>query len=70
MSVQEIERQLPDLSPAELERIERLARVLRHVREPGWEDRIAQAHNEMDAGKKYYEDDLLKLMVERRPPEQ
>ena len=66
MSVQEIERQLPDLSPAELERIEKLARILRHVGEPGWAERIAQAHAEMDAGKKYYEADLLKVMAERR----
>jgi hypothetical protein len=66
MSVQEIEQQLPDLSPAELERIEKLARVLRHVGEPGWAERIAEAHASMDNGKKFYEEDLLKVMAERR----
>ena len=70
MSVQEIEQQLPELSPTELERIEKLARILRHVGEPGWAERVAQAHAEMDAGKKFYEADLLKVMAERRPPAQ
>jgi len=70
MSVQEIERRLPDLSPAELERIEKLARILRHVGEPDWAERIAQAHAAMDAGKKFYEEDLLGVMAERRPAAQ
>jgi hypothetical protein len=66
MSAQEIEQHLPDLSPAELERIEKLPRVLRDVGEPGWAERIAEAHASMDKGKKFYEEDLLKVMAERR----
>ena len=65
MSVQELEQQLATLSPAELERVEKLVRILRHVNEPGWKERVAQAHAEMDAGRKYYEADLLKVMAER-----
>lgn len=66
MSVQEIEEQLATLTPSELERVEKLVRILRHVNEPGWKERVAKAHAEMDAGKKYYEADLQKVMGERR----
>jgi hypothetical protein len=66
MSVKEIEQQIAELPPSELERIERFVRALRHVNESGWKDRVAQAHAGMDAGKKYGEEDLLRIMAEKR----
>ena len=64
--MKEIEQRIAELPPAELERIERFVRALRHVNEPDWKGRVAQAHAEMDAGKKHGEADLLKIVAEKR----
>ena len=65
MSMKEIEQQIAELPPAELERIERFVRALRHVNEPGWKERVARAHEQMDSGEKFGEAELLKIMAEK-----
>lgn len=63
MSVQEIQSQLAKLSPQELANVARFLDSLRQTHTPEYARALAEAHREMDAGRKISEADLARLLA-------
>ena len=67
MSVQEIQSQLTKLSPQELAAVARFLDSLRQAQSPEFARELAEAHREMDAGRKISEADLARLLAAHPP---
>ena len=66
MSVEEIQTQLTKLTPAEQANIARFLASLREAHSPEFAREIAEAHREMDAGRKISEAELARLLAIQR----
>ena len=63
MSVQEIQSQLTKLSPRERADVARFLENLREVHSPEFARNLAQRHVEMDAGRKFSEAELTRILA-------
>jgi hypothetical protein len=66
MSVEEIQSQLTKLSPEEQAAIARFLASLRETHSPEFARQLAEAHREMDAGRKISEVELARLLAAHR----
>lgn len=66
MSLAEIKEEILRLSPEELLEVEKLIRIQKVVTAPGFRERIARAHAEMDAGRKVTQEQVEAFVAERR----
>lgn len=65
MSVAQVIEGIRQLSPKEREEVENILRILKVVEAPGYRERIAQAHAEMDAGKKVSQAEVEAYLAKR-----
>lgn len=66
MSLAEIKVETRRMSAEELQELEKMFRIQRVVTAPGYRERIAQAHAEMDAGRKVTQEELEASIARRR----
>lgn len=65
MSVQEIQSQLAKLSPQEQADVARFLEAIRQTHTTEFAHELAEAHREMDAGRKVSEAELTRLLAAR-----
>ncbi len=61
MSFAELKDEVPRLSDAQLEELAACVRLARIKRDPAWLERAERINAEMDRGRAYGEEDLLRL---------
>lgn len=66
MSLAEIKEELQRMSAEELLELEQALRVQRVLKSPGFRERIARAHAEMDAGKKVTQEQVEAFVAAQR----
>lgn len=67
MSVQELEKAIESLPPDDWDRLERFIRLLRHVKGPGYVDRVAEAHADFAEGRAVRRRDMEAVVRLQRP---